>query len=363
MIDNNEELLLEDLSIPIPTFSEFRKMNESFHNFMPSDANKKTAHSVEVFSLIKKAYASQGGIQGSGFKTPDDMVKNIPMWKLSKKDGKVNAVALYKDKNGRKRVATSTDGSPEGKKAAGEIVTGDLRKQRAHMEVSGKSLSFLKKLMPIKDHLHSYESAEKFHASQGDTISRPAEDDPEVVRHPELKNHMYVRNIGGENHTKVMIGTMGKTITEAKEEALTKEQEIENGTKSALKPKIHSFGNWNMDPQIHGPSQAYVRRPDMTSDHWQDMLQRSHEALTNPTTHLGKPAKVTSGAVLVYSKKHQQGVILRIDAKNKDSLKQGGNTRIETVLPKKHSLAQTGTQRIVIEGVEYSLEDNLIFID
>ena len=47
--------------------------------------------------MIQKAYADQGGMHGSGFKSPEDMVKNIPMWKLSKKDGKVTSVAMYKD--------------------------------------------------------------------------------------------------------------------------------------------------------------------------------------------------------------------------------------------------------------------------
>ena len=362
-MNTNEELLLEDKNIPVLSFAEYRKLNESFHNFLPSDVEKKNAHHQEVFDLIQKSYADQGGIKGSGFKSPDEMVSKIPMWKLSKKDGKVNAASLYKDTSGRKRVCIGSDGTPEGKKAAGEMMSADLKRSRAHMEISGKSLSFLKKQTDIAPHLHSYASAEKFHADRGATISRPAEDDAEAVRHPELKDHMYVRKIDGHAHTKVMLGVMGKAITEAVEETLTKEQEIENGKKSALKPGNHQFGKWNMDTQIHGPSQAHVRRPDMTSDHWNDFLSRSHEALTNPSKHLSKPTKLTHSAVLVYSKKHQQGVVLRIDPKDKDHPKQGGNTRVETILPAKQSIAKEGTQRIVIENVEYVDGVNLIIIE
>ena len=145
--------------------------------------------------------------------------------------------------------------------------------------------------------------------------------------------------------------------------ALTKDEEIETGKKSALKPIIHDFGKWKMDPQIHGPAQAFIRRPDMTSDHWKDFLQRSHDALTDPSKHISNPTKVTKTSVLVYSKKYQQGVLLRINPKNKDNLKQGGETRVETILPHKHSLAKEGTQRIVIENIEYSLGESLIIID
>lgn len=43
--------------------------------------------------------------------SPDDMVKNIPFWKLYTKNDKVIMALLYKDKNGRKIVALGIDGS------------------------------------------------------------------------------------------------------------------------------------------------------------------------------------------------------------------------------------------------------------
>lgn len=186
---------------------------ETYLNLLPSDEEKKHKHKHEVFKLIKDAYASQGGIHGKGFDTPDDMVKHIDMWKVHKKGGKVIAAALYRDKGqGRKRVAIASDGSSEGKNAAGKIMSEDFSRNRAHAEVSGKSLSFLKKQMNISAHVKSFEYAKKYHAESGDKVERPSDNDPEVIRHPELKDHFYTREIGGHQHTKIMLGTTGKNI-------------------------------------------------------------------------------------------------------------------------------------------------------
>lgn len=356
-----DELLLEDLSIEPLTFTEYRMLNEVYHNFLPSDVEKKKSHAKEVFDMVQKSYADQGGVKGSGFSSPEEMVKHIPMWKLAKKDGKVISAALYKDQNGRKRVAASSDGTDEGKKAAGHMMATDLKLNRAHMEVSGKSLSFLKKIADIKPHLHSYEAAEKFHKSRGDSISKPADDDKEVARHPELKEHMYSRMLGGHLHTKVMLGHKGNHITE-----MSKDEEIEFGKDSTLKQK-HKYGNWNFDAGIHGPVRAKERQPNWKEDDWHDLLHRSHEALTTPSKQIvdkGKPHFKLSkpSAVLVYSKKHQQGVILRVSPKDNNNPKLGGTSRIETIPPHKHSFANDGTHRIVIENIEINFDD-IVIID
>lgn len=82
------------------------------------------------------------------------------------------------------------------------------------MEVSGKSLSFLKKQINVMDHAQTYEQALKFHTANGDEISRPPANDPEVVRHPDLKDYFYQRKIGAHLHTKIMLGYLGKRIVE-----------------------------------------------------------------------------------------------------------------------------------------------------
>jgi hypothetical protein len=361
---NSEELLLEDLSIEPISFSEFRKMNESFHNFLPGDVDKKTSHAKEVFDMVQKSYADQGGIRGTGFGSHTDMIEHIPLWKVSKQGGKVNAVALYKDSQGRKRVATATDGTDAGKKAAGDIVGNDLKQHRAHMEISGKSLSFIKKLMPITDHLHSYDSAEKFHKSRGDTITRPLPDDKEVLRHPELKDHMYSRMIGGHAHTKVMLGSLNKTITEA---TMTKEEEREFGKDSTLKQGGHQYGNWSFDSGLHGPARAKERQPKWSTDDWHDLIGRGHAALTDKSKQIVKKGdkhfNLTEPCpVGIYSKSKQQMVILRVSPKNNQNSKLGGSSRIETIPPHKQSFVSPGTHRIIIEGIEI-LTENIIIIE
>lgn len=194
-------------------FSEFILLNERVLNLLPKNDQEKDKHKEEVFNLVKNAYKDQGGIHGNGFKSPEDMSKNIHMWKLHKKDGKVVAAAMYKDSGqGRKRVAIATDGSEHGKAAASKMMSDDFKLNRSHAEVSGKSLSFIKKHVNVADHAKSFEYAKEYHAKNGDNIERPAHDDPEVVRHPELKDHFYVREIGGQKHTKLMMGSVGKNI-------------------------------------------------------------------------------------------------------------------------------------------------------
>lgn len=195
------------------TFKQY--LEERFINLLSQDEAKKQEHAKHVHDMLTKSYADQGGIQGSGFENPESMVKKIPMWKLHKSDGKVRAAALYKDKGGRKRVAIATDGSDEGKKAAARIMVDDIRQGRSYGETSGKSLSFLKKHAGdhLKKHVKSFEEASSIAKESGDEVRRPPDDDPDVTRHPEYRDHFYQRQIGGEWHTKLMVGTTGKTIS------------------------------------------------------------------------------------------------------------------------------------------------------
>lgn len=201
-----DEILLENLDLYRLTFSEFRGIVEGFQNFLQNDVAKKQQHAKEVHAMLKKSYEPVGGLAGSEFETPESMVHGIPMWKVHKKDGKITSVAMYKDSDGRKRVAVGSNGEESGKKSAGEIVSNDLKRNRAFMEVSKKSLSFLKKNVDIGQHVRSYDDALAYHAKRGTTISKPASNDPELLRHPEFKDHFYVRDINGHPHTKLMLG-------------------------------------------------------------------------------------------------------------------------------------------------------------
>lgn len=188
-------------------------LQERFINLLPGDESEKQKHAEHVFGMLKKAYEPIGGIHGSGFKSPEDMVKNIPMWKMHHKDGKVRAVSLYKDKEGRKRVAVATDGTAEGKAGLANMMRDDLKQHRSYGELSGPSLSFLKKQLPAGEmhkHLIPREHVAKI---SGEEIRNPPANDAELQKHPDLKDHLYQRKIGDEWHTKVMLGTVGKKIT------------------------------------------------------------------------------------------------------------------------------------------------------
>lgn len=200
----------------------------SFKNFLTEkvtnligDNPDKEKHKNEVYQLLQNAYSKIGGIHGSGFSNPDDMVKNIPFWKLSHSTDEngnkvLRAVSLYKDKNGRKSVAVATDGTQTGKEHLSRIMTSDIVRGTMYSEKSGPSLSFLKRNLP-KDHLQKYAIPYE-HVSKisGEEIQRPPDNDPEILKHPELKDHFYQRKIGDEWHTKIMLGKTGQKIVNYK---------------------------------------------------------------------------------------------------------------------------------------------------
>lgn len=327
---NSDEIIFENITVSL-RFSEFRTLNEGFHNFLPSDIDKKRDHAEEVHAMLSKAYADQGGIKGTGFESPESMVQNIPMWKLHKQDGKIRSVAMYKDSDGRKRVAIATDGTPEGKASAAKVVDADLRKQRAHMEVSGKSLSVLKKMVSIGDFARSYEDAEKFHASRGDKIERPDDNDPEVVRHPELKHFMYSRELGGEKKTKIMLGKQGLKITEATAEDHFK------ASKSRFNRSHYSTGGWTVVPNTHPAAQAADRRPEFSTDDWNKLHDKSVAAIHKHG--------VPSGYHVMFSRHMDQGYVTHVDHESK-------KLNIVTVLPRgKYRPTKEGDGRVIFESI------------
>lgn len=185
-------------------------LTERYVNLL--DPDKKKQYVDEVWDMIQNAYKKIGGIRGSGFSSKEDMIKNIPFWKLAKVGGKLVAVALYKDKGGRKRVASATDGTEDGKNKLEAIGREDLTMERSYAEVSSNALKFIlrrwKGDKDIEDYMVLPKDAEKI---LGDKLKYPVpEDDPEVIAHPQLKDYFYQREIGGHYHTKLMIGTPGK---------------------------------------------------------------------------------------------------------------------------------------------------------
>lgn len=164
-------------------------LSERFINVFTPEQKK--PYVDEVWDLIQDSYAYAGGIKGSGFNSKEDMMNNIPMWKMVKKDGKIVAVRLYKDTQGRKAVASATDTSREGVKAYREVTKEDLK--RSWAEVSDKALHSLKKSLG--------NDFEKYIIP----ISVIKKKFPNEEIRP-VGDNFYKREIGGEWITKLAVG-------------------------------------------------------------------------------------------------------------------------------------------------------------
>jgi len=182
---------------------------ERFVNLLGDDPEKDKYVDV-VWDMITKSYARIGGVQGKGFSSKEDLINNIPFWKLVRKDGDIVAGAFYRDKEGRKRVAVATNGTDTGKVALASIMANDF--DRAYFEVSDPSLGFMIKQVGL-DFVQGYaRSVEQAQQISGDELQAPPADDPHVVKYPSLANNFYQRDIGGHMHTKIMLGTTGNKI-------------------------------------------------------------------------------------------------------------------------------------------------------
>lgn len=200
------------------TYLQF--VNESFKNFIGGRSAEKALYADQVWDILQTSYASIGGIAGSGFQSKDDMIENIPFWKLSIKDGKVHAAALYKDKAGRKTVAIGADGSDYGKAKATDMLKNDIK--RSYGEVSKAPLAVLLKSYP-KDVLEQFlrtpqEVVSILRKSDIHPISKlpvdewPADAIKTIEKFPWIEKYGYIRKIGPGDFFKVLFGAPGNKI-------------------------------------------------------------------------------------------------------------------------------------------------------
>lgn len=169
-----------------------------------------------------------GGIHGTGFKTKQDMIDNIPFWKLYRKGDEIKAVSMYKDKNGRKRVAVGTDGSDDGKLFLSKFARDDLLLNKSYMETSSNLLFFVIKTVGV-DFINHIVSIEKVLSKLStDDIKTDAKYKDEFIVgfdkkasdgyfskvenisliRESLYQNCYARLIGDSYHTKIMLGNV-----------------------------------------------------------------------------------------------------------------------------------------------------------
>lgn len=198
-------------------------IKESFKNYVKGGLNgelRTPELASEIKAVLDNSYKDIGGLIGSGFKGPQDMIDNLQMWKIDRHPdtGKIAAVIVYKDKDGRKSVAIGSDGSERGKNKVKEIFGAEL--SRSYGEKSKGSLGLASKILgdDLKRYTISPEKAKQILKKEVQPIKDIPQDQwPEdaklsLGRIPWLIDFGYLRDIGGKPTFKVMMGTPGKSI-------------------------------------------------------------------------------------------------------------------------------------------------------
>jgi hypothetical protein len=190
-------------------------LNENYKNFIgPDSTDRRRVWADQVWDILQKSYAPIDGIKGSGFNTKEDMIQNIPFWKLYTKNDKVVAAAFYKDKNGRKSVAIATDGSDLGRKIVGDIFKASLGV--SYGEKSGRALATMVNSIPwetLSNFLLKPDVVSKLMKKNLTPVDEygknnlDSEDQFTYDKFPQLRPYMYVRKLDGKPKLKVAIGT------------------------------------------------------------------------------------------------------------------------------------------------------------
>lgn len=172
---------------------------EKYENLLsdPKYDDRKVELSTKIYNMIQNSYRKIGGNKGKGFETPESMVKEIPFWKIFRRGDEIKAVLMYKNENGRKRVAVATDGTKEGKEYLGKLVLEDYLQGRAYVEISGPSLEFTKKLLKPEQY--------EFYSIPFDKVKEIINKD---IKEIPGEKYNYYRKIGNEYHIKRMLGTL-----------------------------------------------------------------------------------------------------------------------------------------------------------
>ena len=198
----DKSTLISSVQTGLEYFNNLNKMlresvvNEHFVNIVTSndDDSLLNRYKDQVFDMLTKAYAPIGGILGCD--NVDMLVNDSDFWKLFFKGGQLRAVAIYTFKRGgRKMMYCGTDGTSQGKECLMTIIGDDLKlKDRsAWAEVSDKM--------------------EHIYINKKGAVPVPVEVAQKIMRDkPFVKIHddgfHYDRIIGGEVHTKIMVGNI-----------------------------------------------------------------------------------------------------------------------------------------------------------
>ena len=109
----------------------------------PTHEPMREKHRQEIHDILRKSYSEIGGYGNLGHGTQEESEKihgdiSANKIKAVKRDGKITAVNIYREKHGRKSIASGTDGSERGKKDLLKVKSEDVGQKRSWGEVSGK---------------------------------------------------------------------------------------------------------------------------------------------------------------------------------------------------------------------------------
>jgi hypothetical protein len=185
--------------------------------------DQRQKYADQVWNILQQAYERMGGIKGSGFNSKEDMIQNIPFWKLFVRNGEVLVVMMYKDKNGRKGVALGTNNTPESKMILKKILNNSF--STGWGEYSKSLLAFIVRGVPfdiLEPYLINVQQVQQLlpkddiipiddYLKAGNKLED--KDDIKIYNNfPELMPYFYLREIGGHIALKVALGTPNKAI-------------------------------------------------------------------------------------------------------------------------------------------------------
>ena len=186
------------MGVTMLTFKSFIPLDEKVLSpgLNPEHEKFRELHRNEIHDMIQKSYSHPkiGGYSGlkSGSEEESKAIHDdisSSLIKMTKRDGKITSVNLYKPQFGRKSIASATDGSEQGKKDFLKNKLEDHEMKRAWGEVSGAPEAISRKI--------------------GNPVI-PIEKMKTLLKGKQIKpvgdTGHYERTIGGQPHVKIGVG-------------------------------------------------------------------------------------------------------------------------------------------------------------
>jgi len=179
------------------TFLQYLQENNLYEHVLSIGLNPKhekfrEQHRQAIHNIIRDSYKDIGGYSGQGHGTKKesdaihDDITNSSI-KAVVRSGKVTAASLYKNKHGRKNIALGSDGTDQGKKDIKKTSLEDIHQKRSWGEYSGNA-----------ERMKRRQKAPIVHSKNAERLTGK--------RATPVDSEYYKRDIGGEEHQKVIFG-------------------------------------------------------------------------------------------------------------------------------------------------------------